>query len=389
MHRGTTGRYEVTVTGGERVKAFVPTPLPPQPPLVLDGPLRSTLEAAAMSLGRLDGMSGLLPDHTLVTYVYIRKEAVLSSQIEGMQSSLTDLLRHEIEEAPGILLDDVVETANYVVAMEHGHRRLREDFPLSNRLIREIHGILLSGGRGSTKDPGEFRRSQNWIGGTRPGNATFVPPPHTAVQDCMGDLELFLYDESDDLPTLVRIALAHAQFETIHPFLDGNGRVGRLLVTLLLLHTGVLQGPLLYLSLYLKQHKGTYYELLDQVRTAGDWEAWVAFFLEGVRVVADGAMHTTRRLLELFANDRSAIEQSGRRAGSALRVYAALRERPILSITAAAERANLSFSGASAAMKVLVEGGIARETTGRRRGRLFVYDRYVAILNEGTEVEKS
>ncbi len=389
MHRGTTGRYEVTVTGGERVKAFVPTPLPPQPPLVLDGPLRSTLEAAAMSLGRLDGMSGLLPDHTLVTYVYIRKEAVLSSQIEGMQSSLTDLLRHEIEEAPGILLDDVVETANYVAAMEHGHRRLREDFPLSNRLIREIHGILLSGGRGSTKDPGEFRRSQNWIGGTRPGNATFVPPPHTAVQDCMGDLELFLYDESDDLPTLVRIALAHAQFETIHPFLDGNGRVGRLLVTLLLLHTGVLQGPLLYLSLYLKQHKGTYYELLDQVRTAGDWEAWVAFFLEGVRVVADGAMHTTRRLLELFANDRSAIEQSGRRAGSALRVYAALRERPILSITAAAERANLSFSGASAAMKVLVEGGIARETTGRRRGRLFVYDRYVAILNEGTEVEKS
>ena len=389
MHRGTTGRYEVTVTGGERVKAFVPTPLPPQPPLVLDGPLRSTLEAAAMSLGRLDGMSGLLPDHTLVTYVYIRKEAVLSSQIEGMQSSLTDLLRHEIEEAPGILLDDVVETANYVAAMEHGHRRLREDFPLSNRLIREIHGILLSGGRGSTKDPGEFRRSQNWSGGTRPGNATFVPPPHTAVQDCMGDLELFLYDESDDLPTLVRIALAHAQFETIHPFLDGNGRVGRLLVTLLLLHTGVLQGPLLYLSLYLKQHKGTYYELLDQVRTAGDWEAWVAFFLEGVRVVADGAMHTTRRLLELFANDRSAIEQSGRRAGSALRVYAALRERPILSITAAAERANLSFSGASAAMKVLVEGGIARETTGRRRGRLFVYDRYVAILNEGTEVEKS
>ncbi|MDE2783242.1 MAG: Fic family protein, partial [Gemmatimonadota bacterium] len=244
-------------------------------------------------------------------------------------------------------------------------------------------------GRGSTKDPGEFRRSQNWIGGTRPGNATFVPPPHTAVQDCMGDLELFLHDQGDDLPTLVRIALAHVQFETIHPFLDGNGRVGRLLVTLLLLHAGVLQQPLLYLSLYLKQHKGTYYELLDQVRTSGDWEAWVAFFLEGVRVVADGAVHTTRRLLELFANDRSAIEQSGRRAGSALRVYAALRERPILSITAAAERANLSFSGASAAMKVLVDRGIAREVTGMQRGRRFVYDRYVAILNEGTEVEES
>ncbi|MDE2871986.1 MAG: Fic family protein [Gemmatimonadota bacterium] len=386
MLRGPTGRYELTVTGGERVNAFVPAPLPPDPPLVLDGPLRSTLEAAAMSLGRLDGMSSLLPDHTLLTYVYIRKEAVLSSQIEGTQSSLSDLLLHEIEEAPGVPLDDVVETANYVAAMEHGHRRLRDDFPLSNRLIREIHGVLLSRGRGSTKDPGEFRRSQNWIGGSRPGNATFVPPPHTAVRSCMGDLELFLHDEGGDLPTLVRIALAHVQFETIHPFLDGNGRVGRLLVTLLLLHAGVLREPLLYLSLYLKQHRPTYYDLLDQVRTSGDWEAWVAFFLEGMRVVADGAVHTTRRLLELFANDRSIIEQSGRRAGSALRVYAALRERPILSITAAAERAGLSFSGASAGMKVLVDLGVARETTGRRRGRLFVYDRYVAILNEGTEV---
>ncbi|MYH51787.1 MAG: Fic family protein [Gemmatimonadetes bacterium] len=389
MLRGPTGRYELTVTGGERINAFVPAPLPPNPPLVLDGPLRSSLEAAAMSLGRLDGMSSLLPDHTLLTYVYIRKEAVLSSQIEGTQSSLSDLLLHEIEEAPGVPLDDVVETANYVTAMEHGHRRLKEDFPLSNRLIREIHSVLLSRGRGSTKDPGEFRPSQNWIGGSRPGNAMFVPPPHTAVQDCMGDLELFLHDEGGDLPTLVRIALAHVQFETIHPFLDGNGRVGRLLVTLLLLHAGVLHEPLLYLSLYLKQHRRTYYELLNQVRTSGDWEAWVAFFLEGMRVVADGAVHTTRRLLELFANDRSIIEQSGRRAGSALRVYAALRERPILSITAAAESAGLSFSGASAGMKVLVDLGVARETTGRQRGRLFVYDRYVAILNEGTEVTES
>ena len=341
-----------------------------------------------MGLGRLDSMPSLLPDHTLFTYVYIRKEAVLSSQIEGTQSSLSDLLLHEIEEARGVPLDDVVETANYVVAMEHGRRRLKEDFPLSNRLIREIHGVLLSSGRGSTRDPGEFRRSQNWIGGTRPGNARFVPPPHAAVQDCMGDLELFLHDDSDDLPTLVRIALAHVQFETIHPFLDGNGRVGRLLVTLLLLHAGVLRESLLYLSLYLKQHRSTYYDLLDHVRTSGDWEAWVAFFLEGVRVVADGAVQTTRRLLELFADDRGAIEQSGRRAGSALRVYAALRERPILSITTAAERANLSFSGASAAMQVLVDRGIAREITGQRRGRLFVYDRYVAILNEGTEVEQ-
>ncbi len=389
MHRGPTGKYEITVTGGERVNAFVPLPLPPKPGLVLDGPLRSALEAAAISLGRLDGMSTMLSDRTLFMYVFIRKEAVLSSQIEGTQSSLSDLLLYEADEVPGVPVDDVVEASNYVAAMEHGRLRLAGDFPFSNRLIREIHGVLLSRGRGSHKDPGEFRRSQNWIGGTRPGNAAFVPPPHTAVQDCMGDLERFLHARNDGLPTLVRIGLAHAQFETIHPFLDGNGRVGRLLITLLLIHAGVLQEPLLYLSLYLKQHRSTYYELLDRVRETGDWEAWLEFFLEGVQVTAAGAVNTTRRLLELFANDRNAIEKLGRRAGSALRVYAALRERPILSITEAAERASLSFSGASSAMELLVDQGIVGEVTGRRRGRLFAYRRYVAILNEGTELEGS
>ena len=386
MHRGPTGEYEVTVTGGERVKAFVPMPLPPSPRLVLDGSLRSALETAAISLGRLDGMSTLLSDRTLFMYVYIRKEAVLSSQIEGTQSSLSDLLLYEVDEVPGVPIDDVVEASNYVAAMEHGHLRLAGDFPFSNRLIREIHGVLLSRGRGSHKDPGEFRRSQNWIGGTRPGNASFVPPPHTAVQDCMGDLERFLHARDDGLPTLIRIGLAHAQFETIHPFLDGNGRVGRLLITLLLIHAGVLQEPLLYLSLYLKQHKSTYYELLDRVREIGDWEAWLEFFLEGVQVTAEGAVSTTRRLLELFTSDRNAIEKLGRRAGSALRVYAALRERPILSITEASERAGLSFSAASSAMELLVNQGIVREATGKRRGRLFAYHRYVAILNEGTEM---
>ena len=384
MHRGPTGRYEVTVTGGERVNAFVPLPLPPSPGLALDGPLRSALEAAAISLGRLDGMSMLLSDRTLFMYVYIRKEAVLSSQIEGTQSSLSDLLLYEVDEVPGVPVDDVMEASNYVEAMEHGQLRLAGDFPFSNRLIREIHGVLLARGRGSHKDPGEFRRSQNWIGGTRPGNAAFVPPPHTAVQRCMGDLERFLHARNDGLPTLIRIGLAHAQFETIHPFLDGNGRVGRLLITLLLIHAGVLQEPLLYLSLYFKQHRSTYYELLARVRETGDWEAWLEFFLEGVQVTAAGAVNTTRRLLELFANDRNAIEKLGRRAGSALRVYAALRERPILSITEASERANLSFSAASSAM----DQGIVGEVTGRRRGRLFAYRRYVAILNEGTEVGK-
>ena len=386
MHRGQAGEYEVAVTGGERVRAFFPAPLPPSPGLVLDGSLRSALETAAISLGRLDGMSTLLSDRTLFMYLYVRKEAVLSSQIEGTQSSLSDLLLYEVDEVPGVPIDDVVEASNYVAAMEHGRLRLAGDFPFTNRLIREIHGVLLKRGRGSNKDPGEFRRSQNWIGGTRPGNAAFVPPPHTAVQDCMGDLERFLHARSDGLPTLIRIGLAHAQFETIHPFLDGNGRVGRLLITLLLIHAGVLKEPLLYLSLYLKRHKSTYYELLDQVRETGDWEAWLEFFLEGVQVTAEGAVSTTRRLLELFARDRNTIEKLGRRAGSALRVYAALRERPILSITEASERASLSFSAASSAMELLVDRGIVRELTGKRRGRVFAYRRYVAILNEGTEM---
>ncbi len=388
MHRGPTGEYETTVTGGERVRAFVPMPLPPSPGLVLDGPLRSALETAAISIGRLDGMSTLLPDRTLLMHLYMRKEAVLSSQIEGTQSSLSDLLLYEMDEVPGVPIDDVVEASNYVAAMEHGRLRLAGDFPFSNRLIREIHGVLLKRGRGSHKDPGEFRRSQNWIGGTRPGNAAFVPPPHTAVQDCMGDLERFLHGRDDGLPTLIRIGLAHAQFEAIHPFLDGNGRVGRLLITLLLLHAGVLQEPLLYLSLYLKQHRSIYYELLDRVRETGDWEAWLEFFLEGVQATAEGAVNTTRRLLDVFASDRNAIEQLGRRAGSALRVYSALRERPIQSITEASERASLSFSAASSAMQLLVDQGIVREVTGKRRGRLFAYDRYVAILNEGTEMDE-
>jgi Fic family protein len=265
MKRGETGRYEVITAGGESVRAFVPAALPPVPPLALDGPLQQALEAAVLALGRLDGVSTLLPDKSLFLYAYVRKEAVLSSQIEGTQSSLSDLLLFELDEAPGVPLDDVVEVSNYVAALEHGLARLREGFPLSNRLIREIHGVLLSRGRGSGKDPGEFRRSQNWIGGSRPGNATFVPPPHTAVPDCMAALERFLHAGDDGLPVLVRAGLAHVQFEAIHPFLDGNGRVGRLLVTFLLCHAAVLREPLLYLSLHFKQHRATYYDLLDRV----------------------------------------------------------------------------------------------------------------------------
>jgi Fic family protein len=386
MKRGETGRYAVTSVGGEDVRAFVPAPLPPQPALVLDsGGLHSLLESAVLAVGRLDGISTLLPDRALFLYAYVRKEAVLSSQIEGTQSSLSDLLLFELEEAPGAPLDDVVEVSNYVAALDHGLARLRAGFPLSNRLIREIHGVLLARGRGSGKDPGEFRRSQNWIGGTRPGNAMFVPAPHADIPECMSALEQFMHASEDGLPTLVRAGLAHVQFETIHPFLDGNGRVGRLLITFLLCHAGVLREPLLYLSLYLKQNRATYYELLDRVRREGDWEAWLAFFLRGVKQVADGAVSTADRLGVLFRADRERVEQAGRRAGSALRVLEALKARPIQSATSLAAATNLSFPTAASAMDLLVRLGIARELTGQRRNRVFVYQDYLAILNEGTE----
>jgi Fic family protein len=385
MKRKDTGRYEDTSSGGESVRAFVPHPLPPVPPVSFDGDLQRLLETAVLAVGRLDGVSTLLPDKSLLLYSYVRKEAVLSSQIEGTQSTLSDLLLFELEEAPGVPLDDVVEVSNYVAALDHGLARLREAFPLSNRLIREIHGVLLSRGRGSGKDPGEFRRSQNWIGGSRPGTAVFIPPPPAAVEDCMAALERFLHATDDGLPVLVRAALAHVQFETIHPFLDGNGRVGRLLITFLLCHAGALRDPLLYLSLYLKQHRQEYYSLLDGVRREGDWEAWLSFFLEGVKVTAEGAVETAHRLAALFAEDRARIEPRGRRAGSALRVHDAIKARPILSMPQICRATGLSFPAASSAIDLLVETGIARELTGRRRNRLFVYDRYLSILNEGTQ----
>jgi Fic family protein len=386
MRRGVTGTYETTAAGSERVKAFVPAPLPPKPALDMAGPLLPLLEQANLALGRLDSLSSLLPDPSLFLYAYVRKEAVLSSRIEGTESSLSDLLLFELDEAPGVPVDDVVEVSNYVGALEHGLARLRGGFPLSNRLIREIHGVLLSRGRGSGKDPGEFRRSQNWIGGSRPGTARFVPPPHHLVPGAMSSLERFLHETSDGLPHLVRAGLAHVQFETIHPFLDGNGRVGRLLITFMLCHAGVLREPLLYLSLYFKQHREEYYRLLGQVRTKGDWEAWLSFFLEGVRETADGAVATARRLNALSLEDRDGIAPKGRRAGSMLRIHEALTKRPVTSLPDLANSTGLSFPTTGAAIEVLVGMGIARELTGRRRNRVFAYDRYLAILSEGTEV---
>lgn len=377
------GRYEVTNAGGETVRAFVPPALPPIPPVRLEE-LQRILEQANQALGRLDGMAAVLPDPSLFLYIYVRKEAVLSSQIEGSLSSLSDLLLFESSEAPGVPVEDVQGVSNYVVALDHGLRRLREGFPLSLRLIREIHAILLSKGRGSEKEPGEFRRSQNWIGGTRPGNAAFVPPPSDQVMDCMGQLELFLYEEESGLPLLIKAGLAHVQFETIHPFLDGNGRLGRLLVTFLLCAQDALSEPLLYLSLYLKTHRQTYYDLLSRVRTDGDWEAWLKFFLTGVKETADQGVTTARKLLSLLNEDRQKIESKGP-AASELRLFHYAATRLIFSITSAAEALQQSFPTVSKAAKRLEKLGILNEVPGRRHPRLYSYTEYLKILSEGTE----
>ena len=385
MQRGPTGTYETSTTDGEPVRAFVPSPLPPEPPLEFSRARQRLLERATLALGRLDSITLLLPDPDIFLYAYVRREAVLSSQIEGTQSSFSDLLLFELEEAPGVPFDDVVEVSNHVAALEHGMRRLVEGFPLCNRLLREMHRILLSRGRGSTKSPGEFRRSQNWIGGTRPGNALFVPPPPQRVEACMADLERFLHDDGRPYPTLVKAALAHVQFETIHPFLDGNGRLGRLLISFILHHEGILSKPLLYLSLYFKQHRGQYYNLLDMVRRQGDWERWLDFFLEGVELTAVNAVQTARRLVELFKEDEARIQVLGRSAGSALRVFQILCRRPLVSIGEIREQAGLSYPTASKSIEALGRLGIVRELTGRKRNRIYAYDRYIEILNEGAE----
>ena len=385
MRREPTGTYDVTVGGGEAVRAFIPAPLPPSPDVDLREGLRRPFEAAAAALGRLDAVTELLPDAAYFVYGYVRKEAVLSSQIEGTQSSLSDLMLHEAGGAPGVLQDDILETSNYVSALYHGLGRLRDDFPLSNRLMREVHAKLMASGRGATMMPGEFRRTQNWIGGSRPGNAAFVPPPPNHVEGCMAALERFIHATDDDLPTLIKAGLAHAQFETIHPFLNGNGRLGRLLIILLLCDAGLLREPLLYLSLYFKQHRNTYYHLLNEMRRTGDWEAWLRFFLAGVREVAETAVATARSASEIVTANRSRIAQEGRRASSALRVHRALAERPVDQINGISEHTGLSPPTVAAALRLLQELGFVSEVTGRQRGRIFVYDSYLGVLREGTE----
>lgn len=338
-----------------------------------------------LSLGRLDSVAKLLPDISLFLYMYVRKEALLSSQIEGTQSSLADLLLFEIKEQPGVPLDDVQEVSNYVAALTHGLRRLRGGFPLSLRLLKEIHRILLSKGRGSQCDPGEFRQSQNWIGGTRPGNAEFVPPPPNMVPECMARLELFLHDQPEHTPPLLKAALSHVQFETIHPFLDGNGRVGRLLITLILCEENVISEPLLYLSLFFKHHRKQYYELLRKVRDSGDWESWLEFFAEAVEETSGQAIDTAGRLSKLALEDQETISGLGRLAGSALKIQRALLERPIEQPMLLAERTGLSPATVNSCLKSLEGKGIVRELTGKKRNRIYAYTRYVDVMIKGTE----
>ncbi len=385
MKRGLQGRYVVLSKVGEVARAFVPAPLPPDPPIDWTPSLRSKFDQALLALGRLDSVSTLLPDTSLFLYMYVRKEAVLSSMIEGTQSSISDLLLFELDQEPGVPLDDVSEVSRYVSALHHGLRLLDEGLPLSLRLIREVHGVLLAKGRGSVQTPGEFRRSQNWIGGTRPGNASFVPPPADEVQECMNQLELFLHDVPEPTPPLLKAALAHVQFETIHPFLDGNGRLGRLLITLLLCEQGALREPMLYLSLYFKTHRQRYYELLNSVRLTGDWESWLDFFAEAVTFTSNQAVQTAQQLHDLSKQDRTRIGDLGRAARSALQVHRALMERPVATSNSLVAKTGLTPASVNNALGHLVRLGIVRELTEKKRNRLFSYSDYIAILSRGTE----
>jgi Fic family protein len=383
MKRPLQGRYLKVSTAGESFKAFVPAPLPPHPAIEWATRLRASFDAALLALGRLDAMTDLLPNASLVLYSFVRKEAVLSSMIEGTQSSLADLMLFELHEQPGVPEEDAQEVSRYVAALEHGLTRLRGGFPLSMRLVREVHKVLLSSGRGKQLTPGEFRRSQVWIGGTRPGNAAFVPPPANELGECLKRLEFFLHEKADPMPPLVKAALTHVQFETIHPFLDGNGRVGRLLIALQFAADGLMREPLLYLSLHFKQHRKTYYELLNRVRESGDWEAWLEFFADAVQASAKQAAGSAKRLLELASADAIRIEKLGRASPSALAIHRVMQRQPIATSASLVAATRLSPATVNKSLAHLERIGVMAELTQRSRGRVFSYKRYIAILNEG------
>ncbi len=375
---GRSGRYISQPTG---YRAFIPNPLPPEPPIQITQELAEALSQADLAVGRLDGASGILPNPDLFVGMYVRQEAVLSSQIEGTQASLVDLLDYEVDEQTPQTPRDVEEVVNYVKAMNYGLHRLNE-LPLSLRLLREIHRELMAGVRGQEREPGEFRRSQNWIGppGSTLVTALFVPPPPHEMDQALGSLEQFLHERSH--PHLLRAGMAHAQFETIHPFLDGNGRIGRLLITLMLCEQKVLVRPLLYLSHYLKLHRAEYYDRLQGVRMDGRWEEWLLFFLRGVRQVADQAGVTAKQILALREKDRALLSQQGQSSGNLLRALDVLFRQPIVPIAFLADQLTMTFAGTNNMANRLVQLGILHEVTGNRRNRRFAYGSYIQLFRE-------
>jgi Fic family protein len=385
VRRSPPGRYVEVATAGERFRAFVPAPLPPDPPIAWSTALRRRFDDALLALGRLDALSAHLPNASLLLYSFVRKEAVLSSQIEGTQSSLADLLLYEIDEQPGVPVEDTREVSRCVAALEHGLAALRSGLPLSTRLLRGMHAALMAhpGGRGKT--PGELRRSQVWIGGTRPGNAAFVPPPANQLAACLGNFERFLNDEPEPTPPLLKAALAHVQFETIHPFLDGNGRLGRLLIVLQLVADGVLREPMLYPSLFFRAHRALYYELLNEVRLRGEWERWLDFFGEAIERSATAAAGTANALLTTVQHDRERIASLGRAAESALAVHLALQRQPISTSAALVAATGLTPATVNKSLDHLQRLDIVAELTNRRRGRVFSYRRYVDELGAGLD----
>lgn len=362
---------------GESYKTYVPPKLPPDPPIDLLR-LYPHLEKATSALAALNATCKSIPNTSLFIYMYVRKEALFSNQIEGTQSSFSDLMLFEHNQKPTVSIEDVEEVSNYVMAITHGIARLKENFPLSLRLLREIHKILLSGSRGSGKLPGEFRCSQNWVGGTRPGNALYVPPPIEHLSQCLSDLENFLHDEN--LPVLIKAGIAHVQFETIHPFLDGNGRLGRLLITLLLCHGGILSEPILYLSLYLKQNRHVYYELLQEVRVHGTWETWLEFFLDGVYESASSAIQTAHLINELFLEDFAQISSLGRVKFPCQNILEYMKLLPQVTVHKIVKELGMTAPTARHALELMVGMKILEEITGKKRDRIYVYRKYLDLL---------
>ncbi len=376
------GTYITQKISGESYEAYIPPPLPPKPQIDLNG-LYPYMEKATLALAELNSIHKSIPNTSLFIYMYIRKEALLSSQIEGTQSSFSDLILFEHDKRPSVSIEDVEEVSNYVKAINYGLNRLNADFPLSLRLLKEVHGVLLCGTRGSNKLPGEFRRSQNWIGGTRPGNALFVPPPIEYLDQCLTDFERFLHDKT--LPTLIKVGIAHVQFETIHPFLDGNGRLGRLLITLLLCTDNMLDAPILYLSLYLKQNRNIYYKLLQEVRLNGTWETWLEFFLKGVCESAKQATMTCGLINDLFTKDMAKIAGLGRARFSCENVLEYMKHLPQVTTSSLAEALKITTPTARSALEAMVGLGITEEVTGKSRDKVYVYRKYLDMLESGAE----